>query len=127
MGWLRHPKTTQERRRWFSDIELIAEYPELKLRNARSARNLPTLYDDIAKDAWRDRSWKRHRDTQYGVVRSDKPKRKGTRGTFNTKDVEMSCYPFRLMGLRWYRGVGRGKLDKFPFRVRFKYIKNKTA
>ena len=127
MGWLRHPKTTQERRRWFSDIELIEENPELKLRAKRAPHRLPTVYDDIFPKAWRNRSWKRHRATQYGVVRAYKPKSKGTRGTFDTPNVEMSCYPHRIMGLRWFGCYGRGEIDKFPFRVRFKYIKNKTA
>ncbi len=123
MGCLRHPKTTQERRRWYSDIELMSEYPELKLRHARSEHLLPNSYDDISKDAWEDRSWKRHRNHQYGVKRSNKPKSKGERGHFDTPDVEMSCYPFRIFG--WSKW--RGRQNIFPFRVRFKYIKNKTA
>lgn len=127
MGWLRHPKTTQERRRWFSDIELITEYPQLKLRACRAPHLLPTLYDDLCPKAWRDRSWKRHRDAQHGVKRSIKPKNNGPRGSFDTPNVEMSCHPFRIMGLRWFGCFGRGEIMKFPFRVRFKYIKNKTA
>lgn len=122
MGWLRHPKTTQERRRWFSDIELIEENPELKLRAKRSPHRLPTVYDDLFPKAGRDRSWKRHRNKQYGVVRSNKPKSHDTRGEFDTPYVEMHKSPFWF----WRYRLG-GKQRYFPFRVRFKYIKNKTA
>ena len=52
-GWLRHIKTTQERRRWEADLEAA------RLRRARSPRSLPSLWDDIQRHP--QRSWKEQR------------------------------------------------------------------
>lgn len=62
MGWMRHMKTTQERRRWFAD------YADVSLRRARSPKLLPTLWDDIWRRA--QRSWKEQRQTKYKLPRS---------------------------------------------------------
>lgn len=56
---LRRPQTTQERRRWFRDVETCREYPELRLRARRSFRGLPNAWDDIPIGVYDDRSWKR--------------------------------------------------------------------
>lgn len=125
MGYFRKIKTTQERRRWVADEELMGEYPELRLRAGRSFRTLPNSWDDIHKSAWEDRSWKRHRDRQWSVERSENKRKKGSRGTFDTPMVEMHKSPFWLWG--FYTFACRVGPRKFPYRVRFKYIKNKTA
>ena len=55
-NYLRHVRTTQERRLWFAA-------DEVELRRARSIRNLPHYWWDI----WRDvqRTWKKHRRTRW--------------------------------------------------------------
>jgi hypothetical protein len=62
--WLRDIHTTQERREWFDYIDALAEYPEW-VRKRRSMKELPSAWDDIPRSDSRDRSWKRHRKTQY--------------------------------------------------------------
>ena len=66
--WLRHPRTTQERRRWFADLERQRDHPELKLRPRRGARHLPNAWDDLSVGLVEDRSWKRRHKTQYAPV-----------------------------------------------------------
>lgn len=63
----RHPKTTNERRQctrrnwlWFDDYRI-------RLRPSRNQINLPDTYDDVLRNDWGHRSWKRHRKTQYRV------------------------------------------------------------
>lgn len=56
MGWLRHPKTTQEIRMWDRQYG----------RANRSPRHLPTLYDDIPTP-YNVRCWKKYRKTQYKI------------------------------------------------------------
>jgi hypothetical protein len=59
-AWLRYPKTTQERRRWFADAA------ELRLRAARSPHNnlnLPSSWDDIARRP--QRCWKEQRRLKW--------------------------------------------------------------
>lgn len=55
--YLRHVRTTQERREWFAS--------DAPLRGARSPKNLPTYWSDI----WRktQRSWKKFRKTQWKI------------------------------------------------------------
>lgn len=122
MAYFRRPKTTQERRRYLYDL---TEHPELRLRVRRSFHSLPSSWDDVHKSGNVIRSWKRHRKTQYGVIRSDKTKFKGNRCRFDTPFVKMHCSPFWHMQRRWSNY--RGEVNSFPFRVRFKYIKNKTS
>jgi len=55
---LRHPKTTQERR----------SYDKEYGRKRRSPSRLPHTWDDIPRRDRDDRSWKRHRKTQYKPV-----------------------------------------------------------
>lgn len=65
MGWLRHPRTTQERRaNGKRDILDIDGY-KIRLRGKRNLTNLPEAWDDIGRSDWRHHSWKRHRKTQY--------------------------------------------------------------
>lgn len=66
MGWLRHPKTTQERRAngKRSNFLLIDGY-RIRTRPCRNAINLVQVRDDITRRDWEDRSWKRFRKTQY--------------------------------------------------------------
>ena len=125
MGWLRRMKTTQERRRWFADIEILSDYPQMKMRARRSARNLPTVYDDVPKLNGDDRSWKMHRDTQWGVKRSVKKNTRRDKIIFDTPLAEMHKPPYWFWG--FYSFGSRAKRRQWPFRVRFKYIKNRTA
>jgi len=64
MGWLRHIRTTQERRVWFIHLEEM-ERPPGRLR--RSPHNLPNYMDEFIKP-WNQRSWKEYRKTQYKAV-----------------------------------------------------------
>jgi len=68
--------TTPERRRWTADIQLLQEYPELKLRYRRSIRALPDSWDDISAISYN--GWKHHRKTQYRI-KNEKPKKDSTR------------------------------------------------
>ena len=67
---LRHMKTTQEKRRWAADSD------ETKLRQGRSPRRLPSLWDDV----WRapQRTWKVHRRSQYKIKAEPAPGQKIT-------------------------------------------------
>jgi hypothetical protein len=62
MSWLRHMRTTQERRRWFADAM------DVVLRRSRGPHSLRSLWDDV----WRKprRSWKEHRKTKYKLPRN---------------------------------------------------------
>jgi hypothetical protein len=60
--FFRHPHTTQERRwagAWNDD-----EVP-VKVRSCRSARNLPSSWDDGLRTCWGDKCWKRYRKHQW--------------------------------------------------------------
>lgn len=52
---LRHPKTTQERR----------NYDKKYGRKKRAPHRLVSVWDDMPRKDIEDRSWKRHRKTQY--------------------------------------------------------------
>jgi hypothetical protein len=56
MGWLRHPRTTQERREWSPEFG----------RAKRSRKRLVEAWDDIVTSE--QRSWKEHRRTQWRPV-----------------------------------------------------------
>lgn len=59
-GNYRHFKTTQERRAYFAHKEYV--------RGKRSARSIPSSYDDLQNRSWHMRkSWKEKRTTQYRV------------------------------------------------------------
>lgn len=62
-GWLRRPRTTQERRRYAADA---ADYGETLLRRRRSNGRLPNVYDDIFPT--HSRSWKIWRRTAFKAV-----------------------------------------------------------
>lgn len=72
MGWYyRAPKTTQERRLvGRRDLLHIDEYV-VRIRPSRNWTNLPNTYDDISRSDIGDRSWKRHRLTQYRTDHAD--------------------------------------------------------
>jgi hypothetical protein len=59
--YFRHPRTTQERRK----------YDKQYGRKRRSPRNLPNTYDDLIRRDRDDKSWKRHRRTQYKMKIED--------------------------------------------------------
>jgi len=54
----RHPKTTQERRKFDKKYG----------RHKRCPSRLPNVYDDILRRDIEERSWKRHRKTQYRPI-----------------------------------------------------------
>ena len=61
----RSPRTTQERRaNGRRSIHVDGEYV-VRLRPCRSMRNLVDAWDDVFRNDWSHRSWKRHRKTQY--------------------------------------------------------------
>lgn len=60
--WLRLPRSTQERRQSQETWEGL-----VKIRAKRNARNLPDAWDDVPRDDFDDRCWKRHRRHQYKV------------------------------------------------------------
>lgn len=65
MGFLRHPKTTQERRANGRRNWMWIEGFRIKLRPCRNMINLIDTYDDPLRGDWNHRTWKRHRKTQY--------------------------------------------------------------
>jgi hypothetical protein len=56
--YMRHPKTTQERKKWFDVLEECKEY-KIKLRLRRSHVNLPNAWDDELVSKRRIKGWKR--------------------------------------------------------------------
>lgn len=54
---LRHPRTTQERRRWYADAD------DVDLRRRRSPPLLPTLWDDTWRGAMKN--WKEYRRSRW--------------------------------------------------------------
>ena len=69
MGWLRIPRTTQERRANGKRSNYInVDGYKIKTRARRSQCNLPCHWDDLIRKDEDDRTWKRHRRTQYKVV-----------------------------------------------------------
>lgn len=58
-AWYRHPRTTQERRRYHADAS------DVRIRGARSDRThtLPSAYDDIARCV--QRCWKEQRRIKW--------------------------------------------------------------
>lgn len=65
MGWLRHPRTTQERRA--NGRRGVIEIDEflIRLRAKRNSYRLPQHWDDIIRGDIEHRTWKRHRRQQY--------------------------------------------------------------
>lgn len=66
MAFFRRPKTTQERKLY---VGLCADQKELdvvvKLRAARSVRNLPNAWDDEVRSSHNIKSWKAYRTQQH--------------------------------------------------------------
>ena len=94
MSWLRHPKTTQERR---ANQDGYA-------RKKRCLHHLPSAWDDIGRSDWRDRSWKRHRKTQYKVV--DKFERKKKDSSKYAKSMakrDHFCLDHKRCSWKWGR------------------------
>ena len=71
MGFLRHPRTTQELRHWYGTEADRAEEPETPRIRCRRHR-LRTAWDDIWVES--QRSWKAYRKTQWREKRT-KPKK----------------------------------------------------
>lgn len=67
-AFLRFPKTTQERRANGRRLFLYIDDYKIKIRAKRNFSNLPNCYDDIHRCDVADRTWKRHRDSQYHLV-----------------------------------------------------------
>ena len=65
--FMRHPKTTQEKRITEAHLkDPVCRFIGVKIRRARVGHNLPEAWDDVFKDTLR--SWKMYRDTQYKPV-----------------------------------------------------------
>lgn len=63
-NWLKHPKTTQEKRMNQETFDSV--YGIFKIvRAKRNPRNLPDAWDDIRKTDASNRNWKRYRKTQW--------------------------------------------------------------
>lgn len=60
----RRPKTLQERAQAEAHDEELREYG-IRVRPRRNKANLPNSWDDVGRTDWDDRSWKRHRKTQW--------------------------------------------------------------
>jgi hypothetical protein len=58
-NYLRHVRTTPERRRWFADDVPL-------LRRSRAPTQLPSYWSDIWR--WPQRTWKKHRRTKYRKI-----------------------------------------------------------
>ena len=65
MSWLRHMRTTQERRENGKRDFIVVEGYKVRIRAKRNQANLPCYWCDIFNRSWEDRTWKRHRRTQY--------------------------------------------------------------
>lgn len=62
--WLRSPRTTSAIRSSLSVVKEDGE-PEFRGNRRRGWSTLPTRWDDVYKDSYRDRSWKSFRKTQW--------------------------------------------------------------
>lgn len=60
-GYLRYPGTQRDRRLGFP----VKDEGEPEFRGERRAHTLPTFWDDIPRSAYKNRSWKRYRKTQW--------------------------------------------------------------
>lgn len=65
MGWLRHPHTTQERRANGKRAFIFHDEYKVLIRPKRNLVNLVDCRDDLVRQDFKHRSWKRHRKTQY--------------------------------------------------------------
>lgn len=64
--FIRRPKTTAERRQNQSrNGNLEIDGYRIKVRARRNSNNLVDSWDDLIFAAWRHRSWKRHRKSQW--------------------------------------------------------------
>jgi hypothetical protein len=63
--YMRHPRTTNERRAYFHDE--ISEY-QIRVRGRRTSKNLPEAWDDMLRsDTYNHKNWKHHRRHQWKV------------------------------------------------------------
>lgn len=116
--WLRQPGTQQEKRKWFEYKELCREYPELKRTNRRSPHELVDFWDDIIREDQYDRSWKRHRRTQYKDKACHERKLPHLKVTYDS--------PWTLMWPYWKWTIRFHKEKKIQFRVRLRFRKHKV-
>src|SRR4051812_6797477 len=119
--WLRQPKTTQERREWLTALEMAREYPQLRVRRARSKTNLPTHWDDIGRPQGQS-NWKLYRQHQY----REKPIRRETPGRplycYRYSERELCLNPHRhyIWSLWEWQGNGEfGTEIRISHRRRF--------
>lgn len=73
MGWLRRPRTTQELREWHGANAEHCEDGMIPRPRGRR-RHIPTAWDDIHTGKVQ-RSWKRHRKTQWKPKKAKKKKK----------------------------------------------------
>ena len=65
MGWLRNPRTTQERRVNGKRSQITVDGYEVKIRAKRSQASLPCAWEDLLRSDDHHFTWKRHRKKQY--------------------------------------------------------------
>lgn len=65
MHCLRLVNTKQERRAAGRGNAVWVDGYRVRVRAKRNTANLPNSWDDIARSDYTNRSWKRHRKTQY--------------------------------------------------------------
>lgn len=63
MGWMRKPRTTQERRVNGKRCYLLIDDYKVNIRASRNMSNLVEAWDDIWNTG--QRSWKKHRKHQW--------------------------------------------------------------
>jgi len=69
MGWLRHPKTTNEKRQWHAlEFERSNSGYKVRARARRSWKRLVDTWDDIMNSSIDIKSWKRYRKNQWKPV-----------------------------------------------------------
>ena len=72
MRQFRAPRTTQERRATGKRDSLHIDEYKVRIRARRNFTTLSSSWDDVFRGDWKNRSWKRHRKTQYKSISTEK-------------------------------------------------------
>lgn len=117
--WLQHHQELRELRK---------EFPQLDSRVFQQGK-IPDPWDDYCRGDKDDRSWKRHRNTQYQIKSEPKEKRHRVKFKYDT--------PLTIIGSKWSwmrytRRFGEahftaGKKWLVPYRVREAYRRHKAS
>ena len=94
MSWLRHPRTTQERRASLDGY----------CRPRRNIHNLPSAWEDIPRGDLYDRCWKRFRKTQYKAINKfSKPKKDSSKYALSMSKREHFFLDHKWCSYGWKR------------------------